>query len=127
MNKKLILILKSTTVMCVFQISDVGLSEDEMREEKKKLTDYTATFEKELKIDSLQIQVYNGIGNFAGDAPTEVLRGESHVHEKLFDLDFRISPSEYLQLALQRFFFMRVVVLEKFLKISIYFSETDLS
>eukprot|EP01117_Protostelium_nocturnum_P009539 TRINITY_DN3403_c0_g1_i3.p1 TRINITY_DN3403_c0_g1~~TRINITY_DN3403_c0_g1_i3.p1 ORF type:complete len:533 (-),score=179.09 TRINITY_DN3403_c0_g1_i3:264-1862(-) len=90
----------SGQVMVAFQVSDKGLTQDQLNEEKNKLTKYTKeeVVEKDIQLNSLFIQIHNGISNFASsEIPFELLYGSEYVYEKLLGLDFRISPGAFFQ------------------------------
>ena len=75
--------------MVFVQMKTVGLSEEQVADEKKKLVEYWNSFgdkpeEERLSITTLLFQVWDGDSNGMTErAPVEVLSGDGIVHEEL--------------------------------------------
>eukprot|EP00026_Physarum_polycephalum_P000471 Phypoly_transcript_00472.p2 GENE.Phypoly_transcript_00472~~Phypoly_transcript_00472.p2 ORF type:complete len:588 (-),score=89.43 Phypoly_transcript_00472:2960-4543(-) len=90
---------RTNEVMVIVQVKAEGFPADDYVKEKKRLVEFIAAKKASgLVITSVMIQEYSGLSNDSPlDVPCLPLWGESHVHEKLLNQTFRISPHAFFQ------------------------------
>ena len=79
----------------IIEVNPTDVPEDRIQQEKDALVKLCADNNFP---ESLCYLPSSGLSNFAdADIPIECLRGNPYLHEKLFDLNFRVSPDAFFQ------------------------------
>ncbi|CAJ0836673.1 9774_t:CDS:10 [Entrophospora sp. SA101] len=90
----------SGDVMIIVQLHPQNLTEEQLGQEKIKLTNYFQAFSKNenFNLTCLLIQLFDGVSNGMSDkVPYELLYGTSYIHEEMMNCRFRVSPLAFFQ------------------------------
>ncbi|CAJ0747843.1 11876_t:CDS:10 [Entrophospora sp. SA101] len=82
------------------QLHPQNLTEEQLGQEKIKLTNYFQAFSKNenFNLTCLLIQLFDGVSNGMSDkVPYELLYGTSYIHEEMMNCRFRVSPLAFFQ------------------------------
>lgn len=101
-NWRMVMVRTHSTgeVMALVQIHPQQLEKEVIAAEKEKLINYFKKEQEEgnCRVDTLLFQAYDGMHTVFNEAtPYEVLAGDGFIHEELFGLTFRISPTAFFQ------------------------------